>query len=55
MTIFVDDWCRQLQKSECRGWPPWQKRCVGFRSAIFDGWVYPISNGKLEGIYNKIA
>ena len=55
MTSFFDDWCRRATESGIPLMASFAKTLRGFRSAILNGWVYPISNGKLEGINNKIG
>jgi len=55
MTIFFDDWCRRATETGVPLLASLAKTLRGFRSAILNGWVYPISNGKLEGINNKIG
>ena len=55
MASFFDDWCRRATESGIPLMASFAKTLRGFRSAILNGWVYPISNGKLEGINNKIG
>lgn len=55
MTNFLDDWCRRATESGITLLASFAKTLRGFRSAILNGWVYRISNGKLEGINNKIG
>jgi len=55
MTAFFDDWCRRAAEAGVPLLASIAKTLRGFRSAILNGWVYPISNGKLEGINNKIG
>ena len=55
MTTFFDDWCRRAAESGVSLLASFARTLQGFRSAILNGWVYPISNGKLEGINNKIG
>jgi len=55
MTAFFDDWCRRAAEAGVPLLASLAKTLHGFRSAILNGWVYPISNGKLEGINNKIG
>lgn len=55
MTLFFDDWCSRAEESGILILASFAKTLRGFRSAILNGWVYRISNGKLEGINNKIG
>lgn len=55
MTTFFDDWCRRAAESGVPLLASFAKTLRGVRSAILNGWVYPISNGKLEGINNKVG
>lgn len=55
MTKFFDDWCRRARETGVTVLVSIAKTLNAFRSAILNGWVYPISNGKLEGINNKIG
>ncbi len=55
MTEFFDDWCRRAKDTGVPLLASLGKTLRGFRSGILNGWVYPISNGKLEGINNKIG
>lgn len=55
MSSFFDDWCRRAAEAGVPLLASLAKTLRGFRSAILNGWVYAISNGKLEGINNKIG
>jgi len=55
MSSFFDDWCRRAADAGVPLLASLAKTLRGFRSAILNGWVYAISNGKLEGINNKIG
>jgi len=55
LTAFFDDWCRRAAGTGIPLLASFAKTLRGFRSAILNGWVYGISNGKLEGINNKIG
>jgi len=55
MKKFFDDWCRRATETGVPLLASMAKTLRGFRSAILNGWIYPISNGKIEGINNKIG
>lgn len=55
MSSFFDDWCRRAAETGIPVLAAFAKTLRGFRSAILNGWVYAISNGKLEGLNNKIG
>lgn len=55
MSSFFDDWCRRAAETGIPVLAAFAKTLRGFRSAILNGWVYAISNGKLEGTNNKIG
>lgn len=55
MTAFFDDWCSRATEVGIPLLASFAKTLRGFRSAILNGWVYGITNGKLEGINNKIG
>lgn len=55
MTAFFDDWCRRAEEAAIPLLASFAKTLRAFRSAILNGWIYGISNGKLEGINNKIG
>jgi transposase len=55
MKRFFDDWCRRATETGVPLLASMAKTLRGFRSAILNGWIYPISNGKIEGINNKIG
>lgn len=55
MTAFFDDWCQRAAEAGIPLLTSFAKTLSGFRSAVLNGWVYAISNGKLEGINNKIG
>lgn len=55
MSSFFDDWCRRATEAGVPLLAALAKTLRGFRSAILNGWVYAISNGKLEGINKKIG
>lgn len=55
MTAFFDDWCRRATETGVPLLASIAKTLRVFRSAILNGWIFPISNGKLEGINNKIG
>ncbi len=54
MTSFFDDWCRRAAEAGVPLLGSLEKTLRGFRSAILNGRVYAISNGKHGGINNKI-
>lgn len=55
MTAFFDQWCQRASDSGVPVLATMAATLQRFRSAILNGWVYPISNGKIEGINNKIG
>lgn len=55
MTALFDDWCRRAASAGIPLLASMARTLQSFRSAILNGWVYPISNGKIEGINNKIG
>ncbi len=55
MTAFFDQWCQRATDSGVPILATMAATLQRFRSAILNGWVYPISNGKIEGINNKIG
>lgn len=55
MSTFFDDWCKRATDSGIPLLASFARTLSGFRSAILNAWVYPISNGKLEGINNNIG
>lgn len=55
MAALFDDWCRRAAEAGIPLLASLARTLQSFRSAILNGWVYPISNGKIEGINNKIG
>ena len=55
LSLFFDDWCHRASSSAVPLLASLANTLRGFRSAILNAWIYPISNGKLEGINNKIG
>lgn len=55
MSLFFDQWCKRASESGVPLLASLAATFQRFRSAIFNAWVYPISNGKIEGINNKIG
>lgn len=55
MSALFDDWCRRAATAGIPLLASLARTLQAFRSAILNHWVYPISNGKIEGINNKIG
>ncbi len=55
MTAFFDDWCCRVAEIGIPLLVSLAKTFRRFRSSIINAWTYPISNGKIEGINNKIG
>lgn len=55
MAALFDDWCRRAAEAGIPLLASLARTLQSFRSAILNGWIYPISNGKIEGINNKIG
>lgn len=55
MTTFLDDWIKRAMESGIAVLSTFAKTLLAFRPAILNSAKHPISNGKLEGINNKIG
>lgn len=55
MAVFLDDWIKRAMESGIALLATFAKTLLAFRSAILNSAKHPISNGKLEGINNKIG
>jgi transposase len=55
MTAFLDDWITRAKESGISVLSTFAKTLLAFRPAILNWAKHPISNGKLEGINNKIG
>jgi transposase len=55
MTTFIDGWCRPTAGTAIPLLASFAKTLFGFRFAVLNRWGYCFSNGKPEGINNKIG
>lgn len=55
MAAFLDDWIRRAMESGIAPLATFAKTLLAFRPAILNSAKHPVSNGKLEGINNKIG
>lgn len=55
MTAFLDDWIKRAMESGIALLSTFAKTLLAFRPAILNAAKHPVSNGKLEGINNKIG
>jgi transposase len=55
MAAFLDDWITRAKESGIAVLSTFAKTLLAFRPAILNWAKHPISNGKLEGINNKIG
>lgn len=55
MASFLDDWIRRAMESGIAPLATFAKTLLAFRQAILNSAKHPVSNGKLEGINNKIG
>lgn len=55
MASFLDDWIRRAMESGITPLATFAKTLLAFRPAILNSAKHPVSNGKLEGINNKIG
>lgn len=55
MAVFLDDWIKRAMESGIALLATFAKTLLAIRSAILNSAKHPISNGKLEGINNKIG
>lgn len=55
MAAFLDDWIKRAMESGIAVLSTFAKTLLAFRPSILNSAKHPISNGKLEGINNKIG
>ena len=54
MNHFLTQWCEQARATGVRQWQQMAKTLQVHRRGILNWWKYPINNGRMEGINNKI-